>query len=134
MGVSLVPSLTREELADSLLYLVPGAKFAFWPDDGREEAWDNDFTKIEYHKRAGWCITWYLDNPANCPTLEDLLAVDKDKALATRIEHDKRAINKEKAKDLTLVSNWQQQKKTNPTLSWDEYLDELDKVSAQITQ
>ncbi len=117
--------LSREDLFNRLIYLVPEAKFVFWPDEGSDDTKGyNDVVKL-----AGWIIAWYPENSQPLPTLDQINAVDTATLNAWVESRRKDDRDAQKAKDLSLVATFKIEKKSNPSLSFRDYLDSLEQVS-----
>lgn len=122
--------LSRDDLYNRLIYLVPEAKFVFWPDEGKDDnkGYDN-VVKI-----PGWIIAWYPENSQPLPTLDQLNAVDNstlDTWLESRRKDDR---DSRKSKDLSLIAAFKIEKKTDPNLSFRDYLDSLEQISESVIE
>lgn len=115
--------ISREDLCNSLLLLVPGAKFSFWPDDNREATWVDD--KVDYFRRDGWCIAWMKENNQTCPELSSIKSITQETLAAYITKRDKQDSVDHYSKDLNMISNFEIEKKTNPALSFGDYIDQL---------
>jgi hypothetical protein len=103
--------------------LVPNAKFSFWPDDNRHVTWDDE--SVEYIKRDGWCIAWKKANAQPCPSLEDLLAIKKEEIELDLDKKKKESMIKNYANDLGMIACYVIEKKSNPALTFSDYIDDL---------
>jgi len=123
--------LSREDLYFRLLYLVPNAKFSFWPKDGSDD--DGSKKGVEFVIVIdNWCIDWDKSNLNSCPTEQEIKNVDVLKMQQKLQLKIKQQRNTEKANDLSLVASFNIEKKTNPTLEFSDYVDQLETDSAAI--
>lgn len=117
--------ISRSDLSKFLLYLVPDAKFSFWPDDGVRDNVEmgNEDPLI---KIPGWVIDWKRGNKSACPTLDEIIQLDKNLVEQKIADENKKVRNASKAEDLSLIASYNIEKKTNPDLLFSDYLDDLE--------
>jgi len=120
--------LSRDELFNKLLHLVPNAKFVFWPDE--EGVNDKGYGTVV--KMGGYCVAWYPENPAPLPSLKDIQDLDVN-VVNAKLELNRKAIrDKERAGDLAVIAGYEMEKKSNPTLDFTVYLDSLEVKSKEM--
>lgn len=120
--------ITRDMLYKKLLYLVPNAKFSFWPDERTTEEDPIDGKGYEVViSMAGWVIRWCEDNPP-FPGWDAVNAVTDKQANDKADSLRKIARDKEMAKNMAVVSNYQAFRLNNPTVSFSQYLDMLENL------
>jgi len=110
--------------------LAPNAKFSYWPDDNREVTWQDN--TVDYVKLGGWCVAWKKNNEHRCPDLSELQAIQKQDIIDEIARRDKEYWINHYAKDLTMVANYELEKKTNPALTFRDYIGELKVKQADI--
>lgn len=119
--------LSREDLVNRLNHLAPGSKYAFWLDEPHiDNKGYNNVVKL-----LGYCLTWYPENSVLMPTLQDIMNVDSQ-AMNQAIENKRKSHrDKEKVNDLAIIAGFEMEKKSNPTLVFSAYLDDLELKSKQ---
>lgn len=116
--------MNSEELLQRLLFLNPNANFAI-----------HDCTLSEYAGEGypiemdGFLVSWNKTNELKCPSIEEVKSVDII-ALNEKMESDRKQIRNDKySDDLTLKATYSNEKKTNPSLKFSDYLDQLEAAS-----
>lgn len=115
------------ELYHRLLYLVPEAKFVFWPNDGRKSDSLNVIKVIN-----NWCVEWMAYNKDPIPTQNEINnIVDFD--LSAIIEK-RRKENRDKmcSTNLNLLNSFNDKKEVDATLKFSDFLDHLEEMGKDI--
>lgn len=118
--------IERDDLYNRLIFLVPDAMFSFWPDEGDNKGNDNVIIV------DGWMIAWNAENNLPCPSLVEIQNVDQqqlDTFIAAKAKEDR---NNEKKKDLVLVGLYNNAKIANPTLTFSDFLDDLEAMQGEL--
>jgi hypothetical protein len=122
--------LSRESLYKRLIYLVNDAKFAFWPDENKED--NKGYEQVV--RIPGWAIAWYSDNNQPLPSLEQLNALDDSTVNNWFEAKGKEDRDAQKVKDLAIIATYKIEMNTNPNLTFRDYLDNLEKMSDSIAK
>ncbi len=119
--------IERDDLYNRLLFLVSDAKFSFWLDEGR-----NDKPCENPILMDGWIIDWRAENSSPCPSLEDIEAVPAQDLADFIEERRKQARDDNYRKSFNMVANYQQALAQDNTLTWRQYLDNLEAFQQQL--
>jgi hypothetical protein len=110
-------------ILNSILYLIPDAKFSLW--NCSIEEFQGEGIPIQ---RGNMIIAWNSTNSQPCPTLEQLEALDQNDVAAS--EEARRKVSRDAGvqNNLTIMSNYQTYLLSNPGVSLTAYLDLLENM------
>ncbi len=113
--------MQRDDLYNRLLFLVPNAKFVFWPIvDDSNKGYDNVVIIDD------WRVVWYPENIEPMPTLQQIQDIDSqslDDYLETKRKTER---DSQMKKDISVVASYKLSLSINPLLTFTQYLDELE--------
>lgn len=117
--------LSRDDLYFRLNYLVPNAKFAFWPHENKPDnkGYEVPFTIVDYQD---FRIVWYPENINPIPSLSEILAVTDEQIESFNLQKHKEARDERYKKNLGIVALYQTYKQTYPDASFSDYLDTIE--------
>lgn len=81
---------------------------------------------------GGWVIDWKASNKVSCPSLDELMKLDKKVVEAALQAKQVQERNLEKARDLSIVASYQIELKSNANLSFSDYIDSLVQKSKEL--
>lgn len=111
--------LPQELFSEKILVLLPNAKFSIRKFDGDEGVVSKPIIRGEF------LIDWYSDD-IQCPSLEDINNV-RNNQVDEKLESDrKRKRNERYSRDLAIKAIYLLEKKDDPTLLFDDYLDRIE--------
>lgn len=120
--------MDRDDLYNRLLFLVPGAKFCFWPnDESGDTKGYNNVTIID-----GWCVSWDSQNNLPIPSINEIMAVDSNLLSLNINSRYKFARDVDGKKDLALVAAFLLKKDSVPSLNFSDFLDWLELESKNL--
>lgn len=116
--------MTNIDLSNILLYLYPSCKCSIWATSNPEEYY-GEFTPIKINN---FLVDW---DPAQIPTTPDIQAINTvDMTLVNQNAETirKQARDQAAKSDLNLVSGYQVAKLSNSSLTFSQYLDQLEAI------
>lgn len=114
--------MTRLELVNTILYLMPDAKFAVWETNDLKHYHGEDSPIPMFNM----LVDWNKANTSHCPTEEQIRNVDQSLVLNHHENLRKINRNNDAKNNLSLKANYLAYIKDSPNTTFSDYLDHLE--------
>ena len=117
--------LQQEVISQKMRLLHPDAKFSVRPYEDNEHLAKNPVLV------GSFLVDWDESNSSLCPTLEQVNAVSDNQVNDFELVEKKKQRDLDKVNDLSVIACFEIEKKSNPSLEFSAYLDDLELKSKQ---